>query len=83
MPAETSVQKKKFQIQVYSDSKTFENRGGVMVHGHPGWHRGLLSAWLPVLHSRSLVLVSGIYKGSAALALRFPLLHNVLFFRLQ
>ena len=53
----------------------------VMAHGHPGWHVGLLSGWSPVLHSRSLVLVSGIHKGSAALALPFPLLRNVLFFR--
>ena len=53
-----------------------------MAHGHPGWHGRLLSGWLPMLRSRSLVLVSGIHKESAALALRFPLLRNVLFFRL-
>ena len=53
----------------------------VTAHGHLGWHGGLLNGWSPVLHSRSLVLVSGIHKGSAALALRFPLLRNVLFFR--
>ena len=54
---------------------------GVTAHGHPGWHGGLLSGWLPVLRSRSLVLVNGIHKGSDTLALRFPLLCNVLFFR--
>ena len=53
----------------------------VTAHGHPGSHGGLLSGWSPVLRSRSLVLVSGIHKGSTALALRFPLLCNVLFFR--
>ena len=55
--------------------------GAVTAHGHPGWHGGLLSGWSPVLRSHSLVLVSSIHKGSAALALRFPLLRNVLFFR--
>ena len=45
-----------------------------MAYGYLGWYRGLLSGWLLVLRSRSLVLVSGIYKGSAALALLFPLL---------
>ena len=34
----------------------------VMAHGHLGWYGGLLSSWLPVLRSHSLVLVSGIYK---------------------
>ena len=56
-------------------------RDSVMAHGHPGWHGRLPSGWSPVLRSHSLVLVSGIHKGSAALALRFPLLCNVLFFR--
>ena len=55
---------------------------GVIAHDPLWWHGGLLSGWLPVLRSRSLVLVSGIYKGSAALALHFPLQYNVLFFRL-
>ena len=50
-------------------------------NGHPGWYGGLLSGWLPALHSRSLVLVSSIYKGSATLTLHFLLLRNVLLFR--
>ena len=33
----------------------------ITAHGHSGWYRRLLSSWLPVLCSRSLVLVSGIY----------------------
>ena len=53
----------------------------VMARGHPRWHGALFSSWLPVLCSRSLVLVSGIHKGSTALTLHFPILRNVLFFR--
>ena len=64
-----------------SGKKELVGKINVTARSHPGWHGGLLSGWLPVLRSRSLVLVSGVHKGSAALALRFPLLRNVLFFR--
>ena len=68
-------------VMIPKPGKDHTQLKGVTARGHPGWHEGLLSGWLPALRSRSLVLVSGIHKGSAALALHFPLLRKVLFFR--